>query len=149
TPRGGRIGVRLDREGTVARIVVEDNGCGMSPELVPHVFDRFRQGESGTTRRQGGLGLGLAIVRNPVAMQGGAVKADSRGEGQGATFTVTLPVVDAERGGAQAVRGRESSAGLPVELEGVRILVVDDDPDACDLLDLVLHGAGADVRAVR
>jgi PAS domain S-box-containing protein len=93
TPSGGRIGVRIEREGSVARIVVEDSGCGMAPELVPRVFDRFRQGDNGTTRREGGLGLGLSIVRHIVEMHGGKVQAESPGEGRGATFTVTLPVM--------------------------------------------------------
>lgn len=148
TPCGGRIGVRLDPGGTTARIVVEDTGCGISPALLPHVFDRFRQGENGTTRRQGGLGLGLAIVRHLVELHGGSVTAESRGEGRGAMFTVTLPVVDAEPGAALAASER-AAAPLPAVLEGVRVLVVDDDGDACDLLDMALRAAGASVHAVR
>jgi signal transduction histidine kinase len=96
TPSGGRVEVRLDRAGTTGRIVVEDTGRGMAPEFIPYAFDRLRQEETGTTRRQGGLGLGLSIVRNLVEMHGGTVKAESPGEGRGATFTVTLPLVSAE-----------------------------------------------------
>jgi PAS domain S-box-containing protein len=98
TPAGGTVRVRLDRLGTAARITVEDTGAGIAPELLPHVFERFRQGESTAKRSQGGLGLGLAIVKHLVECHGGAVTAESAGEGRGARFTVTLPLLAAERG---------------------------------------------------
>ncbi|HEY3359112.1 MAG TPA: MASE1 domain-containing protein, partial [Polyangia bacterium] len=97
TPRGGRISVGLSRVGPTATIVVTDTGRGISPELLPLIFDRFRQAESATVRSRGGLGLGLAIVRHLVELHGGTVRAESPGEGRGATFTVALPVVSARR----------------------------------------------------
>jgi PAS domain S-box-containing protein len=148
TPIGGHIGVRLERERATARIVIEDSGRGISPGLLPHVFDRFRQAESGTTRRQGGLGLGLTIVRHLVEMHEGTVKAESPGEGCGATFTVTLPVAGSALGAAEAARGKDGRAGILVVLKGVRVLLVEDDPDARELLGIVLRDAGAQVRAV-
>jgi PAS domain S-box-containing protein len=149
TPSGGRISVRLEREGATVRIVVEDSGRGISPELLPHVFDRFRQAESATKRSHGGLGLGLAIVRHLVEQHQGTVTAESPGEGRGSTFTVTLPVV---RPLPFAVTGeprraaKDASPGS-VSLAGVRVLVVDDDPDARELLETALHESGADVHA--
>jgi PAS domain S-box-containing protein len=153
TPSGGRIAVRLERAGAAARITVADSGCGISPDLLPYVFDRFRQAEGCTTRRHGGLGLGLAIVRHLVEAHGGTVTAESPGEGRGATFTVTLPLANAEGRTARAERVEEAQSVRPASapasaLEGVRVLVVDDDPDACDLLQAVLHTEGADVHAV-
>ena len=149
TPPAGRIGVRLRREGTRATIAVEDSGCGISPEFLPHVFDRFRQAEDGaTTRRRGGLGLGLAIVRHLVEAHGGTVAAESPGEGRGSTFTVTLPLVSVERPVLLEARAETSPRGAR-RLDGVRVLVVDDDPDACDLLETVLRGEGAEVHAVQ
>jgi len=151
TPSGGRVAVRLEPEGPMVRIVVEDSGRGISPELLPYVFDRFRQAENVTKRAQGGLGLGLAIVQHLVRQHGGTVKAESPGEGRGSTFTVTLPVVRAE---LRTVRAEPRKAESPpsrdaVSLEGVRVLVVDDDPDAGELLETALRESGADVRAAR
>ena len=96
TPKGGRVALRLEREGTTARITVADTGAGISPRFLPHVFERFRQAESTAKRSHGGLGLGLAIVRHLVELHDGTVTAESPGEGQGATFVVTLPLVDSE-----------------------------------------------------
>jgi CheY-like chemotaxis protein len=150
TPPGGRIGVRLERDRENARIVVEDNGRGISPEFLPHVFDRFRQAESTTRRSHGGLGIGLSIVRHLVTLHGGTVTAESPGENQGATFTVTLPLhAEARRPPApKSKRHPANGASIPTALDGVRLLVVDDDPDACDLLATVLRDSGAEVRAV-
>jgi PAS domain S-box-containing protein len=149
TQAGGRISVRLEREGATVRLVVEDSGRGISPELLPHVFDRFRQAENVTKRSHGGLGLGLAIVRHLVEQHAGTVTAESPGEGRGSTFTVTLPVV---RPLVRAVtveprRAAKDAAMGPVSLDGVRVLVVDDDPDARELLETALHESGADVHA--
>ncbi len=155
TPERERVAVRLGGEGTTATLAVEDSGCGISPGFLPFVFDRFRQAEEGaataTTRRRGGLGLGLAIVRHLVEAHGGCVKAESPGEGRGATFTVTLPLVSVERRALAEERGPagEGGARAAAVLGGVRVLVVDDDPDACDLLETVLQREGAAVHTVR
>ncbi|MCA1816918.1 MAG: MEDS domain-containing protein [Acidobacteria bacterium] len=155
TPASGRVRVGLEHAGAHARLTVSDTGCGIAPEFLPHVFDRFRQADGTSTRRHGGLGLGLAIVRHLVELHGGTVAAQSGGEGRGATFTVTLPLaLDEER--ATRRRGRRAAdlrqgvetAGrvksLP-SLEGVGVLVVDDDADALRMLDLILAGRGARV----
>jgi PAS domain S-box-containing protein len=150
TQSRGRIGVQLERESAAARIVVEDTGHGISKEFLPHVFDRFRQSASVTMRSQGGLGLGLAIVRHLVELHGGTVTAESPGEGQGATFTVTLPLVSPEqRAVAPEVKTPPRNGSSTPLLAGVRVLVVDDDLDACELLEAVFHEAGADVHAVQ
>jgi PAS domain S-box-containing protein len=150
TPRGGRVAVRIDRRGIAARLSVTDSGAGISPEFLPYVFDRFRQAESTTQRAHGGLGLGLAIVRHLVELHGGAVTATSPGVGQGATFTVTLPLISVVRSAItlDRRRGRWAPSRTPVALHGIRVLVVDDDLDACQLLETALQDSGASVRAV-
>ncbi|MBI1734297.1 MAG: response regulator [Candidatus Rokubacteria bacterium] len=151
TPEGGRVTVRLDRTDAEAVISVTDTGQGIAPEFLPQIFERFRQADSTSTRRHGGLGLGLAIVRHLVEMHSGTVGAESAGEGRGATFTVRLPLIaeDTEvSGGAVtgSIRGAQSASAPP--LEGLHILVVDDDPDTCELLTAVLGCYGAQVTAV-
>jgi PAS domain S-box-containing protein len=142
TPKGGRIDVILTRATDHVEVAVKDTGRGIKPDFLPHVFERFRQADSSTTRSEGGLGLGLAIVRHLVDVHGGHVHVESEGVGKGATFTITLPV--------RAGLAREDSippasvAGLP--LSGLRVLVVDDDSDARDLLEQTLASAGAEVR---
>ena len=150
TPNGGRVGVRLEREGAAARITVADTGCGISPEFLPHVFDRFRQAESVTRRWHGGLGLGLAIVRHLVELHEGTVKAASPGEGWGATFTVTLPLAGAGQRTVAVESGKPTPRGSwkQAVLDGVHVLVVDDDQDSRELLEAVLRRSGAEVRAV-
>lgn len=150
TPAGGHIGVRMKRAGASAQIVVEDSGPGIAPELLPHVFERFRQAECSTRRAHGGLGLGLSIVHHLVELHGGAVTAESPGGGRGAVFTVTLPLVSVGRSAITLERRRGRKLGYPgsASLDGARVLVVDDDPDACELLDTALQEAGATVRAV-
>src|SRR6185369_554112 len=93
TPRGGRILVRLEQDGTNARVTVKDTGLGIDPEFLPRVFDRFLQADSSTTRSFGGLGLGLAIVRHLVELHGGTISAESEGAGKGATFSATFPLL--------------------------------------------------------
>jgi PAS domain S-box-containing protein len=150
TPRQGQIEVRLERVASNAVITVRDTGQGIDPAFLPYVFDRFRQAERATTRHHNGLGLGLAIVRQLVEMHGGAVAADSLGEGQGATFTVQIPLMavrivpdEGETSTSEEVNG----FALPHSLSNVYVLVVDDEADNRDLLSVVLEGAGATVRS--
>jgi PAS domain S-box-containing protein len=150
TPSRGRIDLRLERAGTHARLRVRDTGRGISRELLPHIFDRFRQDDG--TRRHGGLGLGLAIVRHIVELHEGRVWAESDGEGRGATLVVELPLpVDDVRPAskpAAVYRRLESAPSRLINLVGRRILVVDDEADARDLLAEILGQAGADVIVV-
>ena len=143
SPARGRVGIRLERSGALARITVFDHGAGIKPELLPHIFDRFRQGERSTGR----LGLGLAIVRHIVELHGGTVRAQSPGERQGATFTVELATLT-ETGTVAAAAphpGEAPARTRLVPLQGVRLLVVDDDDDARELLSIILEEAGAEV----
>jgi signal transduction histidine kinase/DNA-binding response OmpR family regulator len=152
TPKGGNVTVRLNRSGSYAQIKVIDTGQGISADFLPHVFERFRQADGSSTRRHGGLGLGLAIVRHLVELHGGTVRAESAGENRGATFTVRLPLMavqptdDAPNDGDEA---GESGAHLPhpVNLTGVRVLIVDDQGDARRLVTAVLERCGAEVVA--
>jgi CheY-like chemotaxis protein len=144
TPEGGRVAVRLDRVGTRARVTVADTGSGIPPESLPHVFDRFWQADSSDTRAHGGLGLGLAIVRHLVAAHGGVVRAESAGEGKGATFIVELPTIGAHPGALPpAVSPIESRPRTLPRLDHVRVLVVDDDADTLELFNRVLERQGA------
>jgi hypothetical protein len=142
TPPGGRVRVALERDGTIARIVVADTGQGIPRTFLPYVFERFRQVDTASTRRQGGLGIGLAIVRELVELHGGRVVADSPGEGLGAVFTVELPLLPDDRP-IEVVR---SSRPGEVTLAGMRVLVVDDDPDSNEVVRTLLVSYGADVR---
>ena len=153
TPKGGRIQVRLERVNSHVEITVSDTGVGISSEFLPYVFDRFCQAEGGTTRKTGGLGLGLAIVRHIVEMHGGTVLAMSAGEGQGSTFTVRLPLMIVRPQPADLPRVHPRTERLaPLtslgDLDGLRVVAVDDDPDALMLLRVVLETAGADVTTV-
>jgi PAS domain S-box-containing protein len=155
TPAGGQVVIRLEREGGGVTLTVSDTGVGIEPEFLPFVFDRFRQFASEPARLSAGLGLGLAIVRHLVELHGGAVSAASRGRGQGATFTVALPLAAGRQDWGEARRGRPAGAGeipqgrasAPDRLRDLRVLVVDDEPDARDLLGLMLTSHGAEVRA--
>jgi signal transduction histidine kinase/ActR/RegA family two-component response regulator len=149
TPDGGRIEVRAGRaDEDHVEIVVADNGVGIAPAFLPHVFDRFRQGDAGTRRRYGGLGLGLAIVRHLVELHGGTVAVESAGEGTGSTFRVRLPAGDHCEPDAAASRPRHTAATAAPRLDAVRVLVVDDEADARELFAHVLDTAGARVRTV-
>jgi signal transduction histidine kinase/ActR/RegA family two-component response regulator len=154
TPAGGRVELRLERDDKQARIVVSDTGKGIEPEFLPHIFDRFSQSDMSQTRRHGGLGLGLALVKQLVELHGGTIEAASAGAG--ATFTVTLPLrapqVAAQkppRAIAEVVSGPEAIpfADLP-RLDGVRVLVVDDQEEARLLVAAALGQQGAAVTAV-
>jgi len=155
TPRGGRVTVRVERlPHADVRLVVEDTGEGISADFLPHVFERFRQGDASNTRSHGGLGLGLAVVRHLVELHGGTIEARSEGEGRGATFTVVLPVADPAPLPPEApapAGGADPSTCLPADapdLSGVRVLVVDDGEDVREVVSVVLRQCGAEVRAV-
>jgi PAS domain S-box-containing protein len=142
TPSGGTIRVQLEAEPSRATVTVSDTGIGIAPGVLPVIFERFRQGDSSITRAHGGLGLGLAIVRQLVELHGGTVEAASPGEGRGSTFKVSLPIL--------AVRAFERAGGGPrpealPRCDGIRVLVVDDDPDGRELIALLLRDAGAGV----
>jgi signal transduction histidine kinase/ActR/RegA family two-component response regulator len=142
TPEGGRVEVRLERAGLRARIRVIDSGTGIRPDVLPHLFAPFRQADSSSRRAYGGLGVGLALVKDLVELHGGSVQAESPGEAQGATFTVELPLA-----GAAAPPGQPDvpigGRGDQPALAGIRVLIVNDDPDLRDVLRLVLEGQGA------
>jgi PAS domain S-box-containing protein len=156
TPRGGQIKVILERIDSHLALTVHDTGEGIRPEFLPHVFDRFRQADGSTTRRHGGLGLGLSIVRQLVELHGGSVKASSPGEGQGATFTVLVPLAALRsEATASSSAGRHPASFVPPASAGddmpglanVKVVVVDDDADARELVSRVLEGRGAQVIA--
>lgn len=150
TPKGGSVGVTLERQGSDVQIKVSDTGQGISPDFLPYVFERFRQADGSTTRAHGGLGLGLAVVRHLVEQHGGTVSAESAGEQQGATFTVNLPITAVSepslktesKAGEVASQAQTGDTGL---LCGVRVLLVDDQPDAREMITLALGYAGAEV----
>ena len=152
TPSGGRVHVRLVRIEPHVQLTVQDSGIGIDRDFLPHVFERFRQGDSSSTRPHGGLGLGLALVRDLVELHGGTVQASSAGRDQGATFTVKLPVIGAVRPPAPelppAAPESATMAALAGSLRGVNVLLVDDEADARDLFKAVLEGSGARVTAV-
>ena len=142
TDRGGRVEVSVSASAPMARVEVKDTGRGIEPSFLPHVWDRFRQADSSTSRQYGGLGLGLAVVRHLVEMHGGTVHAESEGAGRGATFRVEIPLARASEAGAgaQPLVGDARTA-----LQGRRILLVDDDDDARRVLSRMLMQCGADV----
>jgi PAS domain S-box-containing protein len=157
TPKGGRVKVEVKRLPSQVRITVSDTGAGIAPEFLPHVFERFRQADGSTTRRHGGLGLGLSIARHLVEAHGGAIHAYSAGEGRGATFTVDLPLPSAPQSindradGGVVVRRTGATVArddVPPALVGVRVLLVDDDADTLRLLTMILEGHGAEVTPV-
>ncbi|MBD2731563.1 response regulator [Nostoc sp. FACHB-892] len=149
TPKGGKVEVRLKQADGYAQIIVSDTGKGISAEFLPFVFDYFRQADSTSTRNFGGLGLGLAIVRNIIEIHGGIVKADSHGEGKGAIFTVSLPLLPDES--PRMTNEQKDPAFLTstsLRLSGIRVLVVDDDADSRDFVAFVLEQDGACVFTV-
>ncbi len=146
TPANGRVTVEAREKNNGIEIVVSDTGCGIAPTFLPHVFDRFRQGDSSTTRSHGGLGLGLAIVRDLLELHGGTVSAASPGEGKGTTVTVWLP----ERGvGAADDADPLRTLQVAPRLAGAKVMVIDDDADARDVLKTILEDAGASVTTSR
>jgi len=151
TPRQGRIDIRVERVGANAEIRISDTGQGITPDLLPHIFERFRQADSSYTRKHTGLGLGLAIVRHIVELHGGSIEAQSDGDAQGSTFKITLPLalIDEEIAGVQSDFSNDDSQSNAVSqtpLAGLRLLLVDDNEDTRDMLAAVLHLHGAEVR---
>ena len=151
TQAGGEVQVSLWREGEQVALRVRDTGAGIRSDFLPYVFDRFRQADTSTTRHHGGLGLGLSIVRQLVELHGGTVGVDSAGEGQGATFTVHLPLQPALPDWARAPdaapdEAYAAAAALP-DLGGTTILALDDDPDSLEVVRTILQASGAEVIA--
>ena len=150
TPRGGRVHVALTRRASQVELAIRDTGEGIAPEFLPHLYQRFRQADGTASRPHGGLGLGLALVKQLVELHGGTVRAASEGPGAGATFVVALPVSIArlrderEDGHPRAIAGRSTPVPLP-ELNGTRVLVVDDETDALEMVRRVLEERGAHV----
>jgi PAS domain S-box-containing protein len=152
TDRSGTVTISLEVNGAFIEIKVTDTGKGIKPEFLPYVFDRFTQADSSISRSHGGLGMGLAIARSIVDLHGGVIEARSAGMAAGSTFTVRLPITDRETLAAAAPSSRPSSgevaAPKPTELKGLRVLVVDDDVDTCDMLKTLLEDCGAEVLTV-
>ncbi|MEH1988650.1 PAS domain-containing protein [Nostoc sp.] len=144
TPNGGRVEIRLQPLDNQAEIIVSDTGKGINPEFLPYIFESFRQEDVSVTRKYGGLGLGLAIVRQLVEAHGGTITADSAGEGLGATFTVQLPLLNFE----PEIKQPDELSQPALELTGIRVLTVDDDADARELLTVLLAEYGAKVLTV-
>jgi PAS domain S-box-containing protein len=147
TPRGGQVQVTLRKVNSQVHVQVSDTGAGIAPDLVEHVFDRFRQGDASTTRRHGGLGLGLSIVKSLVELHGGSVDAASDGEQTGATFTVRLPLALASLPPDSHVEVPALPAAMTTSLAGLRVLVLDDEEDAREVVTRLLEDAGAAVTA--
>lgn len=147
TPSGGQVNVYLKCGPSHNEIVISDSGEGIAAEFLPHVFDRFRQADGSKTRRHGGLGLGLAIVRHLTELHGGVVTGHSEGQGKGTTFTVTLPCGGVETELSPRQAGPSLPGGTP-ELLGLRVLTVEDDSDSREILEIVLRSQGAEVVSV-
>jgi signal transduction histidine kinase/ActR/RegA family two-component response regulator len=144
TPQGGKITIRIEQEGSHAKVTVKDTGQGIDAEFLPRVFDRFRQADSSTTRSFGGLGLGLAIVRHLVELHGGTVSAESEGVGKGATFSATFPLLT-DRAQSVAYSGEMIVSEIR-SLDGLRVLLVDDEAEAREIISTVIGRTGAEVK---
>jgi PAS domain S-box-containing protein len=154
TKRGGKVQVRLERIDSHIELTVSDTGIGISPEFLPHVFERFRQAEGGTTRERGGLGLGLSIARQLTELHGGTIVVSSGGLGQGATFRVSIPLMSVYPAREEGQGVHPSSRNTPTSmrstrLDGVHVLAVDDEPDALALVSEVLEAVGARLTTAR
>ena len=149
TPHGGKICVRVEQDGADARVTVKDTGQGIEPEFLPRVFDRFLQADSSTTRSFGGLGLGLAIVRHLVELHGGTVSAESEGLNKGATFSATFPLLTERTEPVSVAHAGEMSVLENQSLDGLRVLLVDDEPEAREIISTVMTRTGAEVTACK
>jgi signal transduction histidine kinase/ActR/RegA family two-component response regulator len=152
TPRDGRVEVAVSRVGSCVQIAVSDTGEGIEPDLLPHLFERYRQADGSSTRRHSGLGLGLAIAKNLVELHGGSIYARSEGLGRGASFSVLLPVrlaavLESDTGARLHVQSVVALEANAPALNGISVLVVDDDQDARDLISRILHDRGASVQS--
>jgi NO-binding membrane sensor protein with MHYT domain/CheY-like chemotaxis protein/two-component sensor histidine kinase len=150
TPNGGTVRLQMQKQENDIRILVSDTGIGISPDFLPYVFDRFRQADASTTRRYGGLGLGLSIARQLVEMQGGSIEVASPGENMGTTFTIRLPLLDTQTSSLLFPADRNRANAAPVQgdaadLSGLSVLLVDDEQDARDLVEHILSQNGASV----
>ena len=146
TPHDGKIHVRVERDGANACVTVSDTGQGIDAEFLPRVFDRFRQADSSTTRNFGGLGLGLAIVRHLVELHGGTVSAESEGTGHGATFSASFPLLT-DRGPIAVMHSGEVHASEFRSLDGLRVLLVDDERETREIISTVVERTGAEVKS--
>jgi PAS domain S-box-containing protein len=150
TPKGGRVHVLIERSNSHVELSVADSGQGIAPEFLPQVFDRFRQADSSTTRPHAGLGLGLSIVKHLTELHGGSVRVTSAGIGQGATFTISLPLQSVRHEPktlANVQRNAEvDEAATDADLNGVKVLVVDDESDSAGVVERILKRTGAEVR---
>jgi CheY-like chemotaxis protein len=151
TPPKGIVEIKLERADDFVKIAVTDTGQGIAPEFLPYVFDRFSQADSSSTRKHNGLGLGLAIVRHLAELHGGSIRADSDGKDKGASFILTLPSSTITKTPSEFFR-EDSNRAKPneianPELNGIRVLIVDDDIDTCDMLTYVLTHWGAETKS--
>ena len=143
TSSGGRVEVRMTTEGSIVRVDVADTGNGIPASFLPHVFERFRQADGSSTRTHGGLGLGLSIGRHLIELQGGRMTAESAGEGQGSTFSVFLPIREAEHRLSPTIPVERRPRSRSIDLDGTHVLIVDDEPDARELLRVMVTDTGA------
>ena len=149
TPKNGSIDVSLVRKNDLAEIIVSDTGAGIKPEFLPHLFERFTQADSSSIREHGGLGIGLSLVRSLTELHGGTVRAESPGPGLGATFTMSIPIAVAAPEKPPSTRFlKPGAAAGKISLQGVSILIVDDDVDTREIMTVILRGAGAETRDV-
>jgi PAS domain S-box-containing protein len=150
TPKGGRIHVTVERVNSHVEVAVADTGIGIAPEILDHIFERFKQADASTTRRHGGLGLGLSIARHLVELHGGIVHARSPGTNGGATFMVSLPLLplhaEPERSAAEQRHAALDEAANPTDLTKIKVLAVDDDIDSLGIIRRMLERRGAEVR---
>ncbi len=153
TPANGGIEVKVERAGRYAQLCISDSGQGINAQFLPFIFDRFRQADGTSTRQHGGLGLGLAIVRQLVELHGGTIKAESEGDGKGATFIIKLPLAPARKGSLRrdcvtriASKSEEVNVAVMPQLDDVRVLLVDDDPDTLQILSVMLEESKASVQ---